>query len=278
MRYQTVANGESAFWSLQDEIAEAEGDVERNAGRLPPPPLDRGLELDDVSFAYGKRPVLTHASLAIPAGSFVAIVGPSGAGKTTIADLILGLYEPTAGGVRLDGVNLEEVDLRAWRSKVGYVPQETLLFNDTILNNVTLGDPGIPPAEVEWALRAAGGWDFVRDRAGGLNAPIGEAGAAFSGGQRQRISIARALVRHPRLLILDEATTALDPATERAIGETLEHLRGELTIVAISHQPALREAADIVYEVSAGRVRRVAGPTTPAVLAPSAPGLLGNAP
>ena len=132
---------------------------------------------------------------------------------------------------------------------IGYAPQETIMFHDTIFTNVTLGDPALSRADAEEALRAAGSWDFVSSLPGGMDWVVGEQGARLSGGQRQRIAIARALVRRPKLLILDEATTALDPKTEAAVCETLEQLRGKVTIIAISHQPALVNAADEVYRL-----------------------------
>ena len=137
---------------------------------------------------------------------------------------------------------------------IGYVPQENLLLHDTIARNVTLGDPELGPADIEYALRAAGAWPFVEGLPDGIRTVAGERGARFSGGQRQRIMIARALAHRPRLLILDEATASLDPATEAAVCESLAGLHGQVTILAISHQRALVEAADRVYRLEKGRV------------------------
>jgi ATP-binding cassette subfamily C protein len=135
---------------------------------------------------------------------------------------------------------------------IGYVPQDTILLHDSILHNVTLGDPALTAADVERALRAAGAWDFVGQLAQGLDTVVGERGGKLSGGQRQRIVIARALIKQPRLLILDEATSALDRDTEDAVRQTLAALKGQLTILAISHNRAMVEAADRVYQMSAG--------------------------
>jgi ATP-binding cassette subfamily C protein len=206
-----------------------------------------------VSFAYPGRPVFDELSLTIPRGSFVALSGVSGAGKTTIVDLLVGLRQPGHGRIMIDDVSLSDVNMREWRRAVGYVPQEMLLFNDTIRHNVTLGDETIGEEQLERALRSAGAWEFVRERSQGWDTMVGNSGSQLSGGQRQRLAIARALVRSPKLLVLDEATTALDPESEAAICATLEQLRGTVTIVAISHQPMLRDAADIVYHVSGGR-------------------------
>jgi ATP-binding cassette subfamily C protein len=173
-------------------------------------------------------------------------------GKTTIIDLITGLLRPQQGEVFIDGLPLAEIDLRAWRRMVGYVPQENLLLHDTVLNNITLGDLELTENDAEYALRAAGAWEFVASMADGLKSNVGERGTKLSGGQRQRIMIARALVHRPRFLILDEATSALDPDSTLAICATLRALRGQLTILAVSHQPFLMEAADRVYRLQEG--------------------------
>jgi ATP-binding cassette subfamily C protein len=170
---------------------------------------------------------------------------------------LTGLVRPDAGRVLVDGVPLEALDLGSWRRCVGYVTQETLLFNDTIRTNVTLGDPAVGDADVERALRDAGAFDFVAARAEGLAAPVGERGGLLSGGQRQRIAIARALVHRPELLILDEATAALDPEAEAAVWASVAELRGKTTVVAISHQPTLLGVADRTYRIEKQHATRV---------------------
>lgn len=261
--YQAMVHFESAFWSLREEIDDAIAEREPTGGDRVPT-LDRNLKIDDVHFAYGERPILRGLSLTVPAGRFVALIGASGAGKTTTVDLILGLHRPQKGEVYIDGVPLSEINLREWRQEVGYVPQEMLLFNDTILNNITLGDKEISRADVERALRDAGAWDFVVDRPDGLETKIGNMGSMVSGGQRQRLAIARALARNPKLLVLDEVTAALDPATEAAICETLQALRNRVTIIAISHQQAIQDAADIAYHVEHGVINDVELAASPA--------------
>ena len=255
-QYQKMKSHESAFWSLRAAIEGAARDRESEPGALSPS-FERSLGLDRVSFAYGKSFVLRNASLTVPAGSFTAIVGPSGAGKTTLADLLTGLVRPQQGHIRIDDVSMEQVDLRKWRRMIGYVPQETFLLHDTVLWNVTLGDPGLSEADAEAALRAAGAWEFVATLPQAMYSSVGERGTALSGGQRQRIAIARALVHRPKLLILDEVTSALDPENEAAICETLQELRGKLTILAISHQPAIVKAANRIYRIKNGEVALV---------------------
>jgi ATP-binding cassette subfamily C protein len=239
---------ESAFWSLQAVIEEANRARETNPGGTSPR-LEKSVRLNNVSFGYGESSVLRNASLTVPAGSFTSILGSSGAGKTTIADLIIGLLRPQQGEILIDNVPLEQVDLRQWRRLIGYVPQESFLLHETVLWNVTLGDPEVNEADAEAALRAAGAWEFVAELPQQIHSSVAERGMALSGGQRQRIAIARALARRPKLLVLDEVTSSLDPQTEAAICQTLRGLRGRLTILAISHQPAVVEAADRIYRI-----------------------------
>jgi ATP-binding cassette subfamily C protein len=163
---------------------------------------------------------------------------------------------PNRGQVLVDGVPLEEIRLQSWRQQIGYVPQEMFLLNDSIRENVTLGEK-VSDAEVRDALDRAGAWEFIAALPEGLDAPVGERGARLSGGQRQRISIARALLHGSRFLILDEATAALDPETEAAVWESLMRLRGDVTILAISHQYALTSVADRIYRVEGGKAQRV---------------------
>jgi ATP-binding cassette subfamily C protein len=184
-------------------------------------------------------------------------VGLSGSGKTTVVDLLIGLMRPKKGEIWIDDLPLSQIDLRSWRRLIGYVPQEMWLLHDTVLNNVTLGDPELNEKDAEKALRAAGVWEFIQAMPKGINSTVGERGGKVSGGQRQRISIARALVHRPKLLILDEATTALDPQNEKAICETLRELKGELTILAISHQPAILDIADRAYRIEDGQAIKI---------------------
>ena len=157
--------------------------------------------------------------------------------------------------MRVDGRPLTEIDLKAWRRLIGYVPQETTLLHDSIVHNVTLGDTALNTADAERALRAAGAWDFVQALPDGLDTVVGERGGKLSGGQRQRIVIARALVNQPRLLILDEATSALDSESEQAVRQSMQALKGQLTILAISHNRAMVSAADRVYQLEQGGAR-----------------------
>lgn len=255
--YQEMLIAESAFWSIDASIREAQAERESPGGSAAPR-LAQGIRFERVGFAYDAPPILCEASLDIPAGALVAIVGPSGSGKTTLVDLLAGLLEPQAGEILVDGVPLGRLDRAQWRRMIGYVPQETLLLHDTVSHNVTLGDPGLSARDAERALRAAGAWEFVAALPRGADTIVGERGSRLSGGQRQRLAIARALVHRPALLILDEATSALDAASEREICDTLRRLRGKLTIMGVSHRPALMDAADRVYRLHEGRASLVA--------------------
>ena len=254
--YQKLVGTESAFRSIRSATVDALAQSERwEPGAHAT--LARGIRFDSVSFTYGTEAVLRDLSLVIPARQMTALVGPSGVGKTTLIDLIVGLTDPTAGCIYIDDQPLPTLDLRGWRAQIGYVPQETFLLHDTIFANVVLGDGDSTTADVERALDEAGALDFVREMPDGVHTLAGERGARLSGGQRQRIAIARALIRHPALLILDEATTALDPVSEQLICDTVLRLRGSTTVLAISHQPALVDAADVVVRLERERAPEV---------------------
>jgi ATP-binding cassette subfamily C protein len=250
-QYQKLAQSESAYWSLEETNRRAEQEQEHPGGHVVPT-LETGIALRDVTFSYDGAPVISGLDLDIPAYRMTTLVGPSGSGKTTIVDLVIGLLRPDDGLITVDGVPFTDIDLTAWRRMVGYVPQETILLHDSILHNVTLGDPAISADRVEEALKNAGARGFVDDLPEGVHTVVGERGGRLSGGQRQRIAIARALINDPKLLILDEATSALDSESEAAIIDTLRALRDRLTILAITHNSRLSDAADIVHRLEPG--------------------------
>ncbi len=252
---QTLVAEESALASLVERIEHATEEREVSTGTAIPT-LTQGVSLDDVCVSRGGQVVMESASLEVSATGITAILGPSGAGKTTIVDLLTGLVRPDTGTVRIDGVPLEELDLERWRAMIGYVPQELFLLHDSVRLNVSLGDPELSEADVVSALRDAGALEFVNALPEGLDASVGERGMLLSGGQRQRIAIARAIVHRPRLLVLDEATAALDAENEAAIWQTVARLGEHTAVVAISHQPALTQFADRVYRIQGGKVER----------------------
>ncbi|MCH8891306.1 MAG: ABC transporter ATP-binding protein, partial [Myxococcales bacterium] len=255
-RYQQTITEASALWSMRDMIDAANFDAETMTTGASPS-LEQGVDLRDIRVELDGAVVLDNLSFSIPAGKITALAGASGAGKTTTADLITGLVRPDAGEVYIDGVPLAELDLREWRQLIGYVPQETLMLHDSVAKNVSLGDPNLTPEDIERALRDAGAWEFVSELPGGVDCSVGERGMRLSGGQRQRIAIARALVHGAKLLILDEATTALDPKSEAFVWAAIEALRGRATVLAISHQPALAGVADRIYRIIDGKCTEI---------------------
>lgn len=250
--FQELVALESAYLGLIETIQAAEAAAEpilQDAHTPPPKRLEEAVELRDVSVAYDQDiPVLEDFSLRIPAGKITALVGPSGCGKTTVADLVCGLVSPGEGEVSIDGTPLAEIDLHAWREQLGYVAQDTLLLRGTVLDNVRQDDPRVDREAARSALRDAQALTFVEENPEGLETPVGTGGAMLSGGQRQRVAIARALAHRPALLILDEATSALDPDTEAAVYRAIQERDDGITVLAISHQDALLEIADQVYQ------------------------------
>jgi ATP-binding cassette subfamily C protein len=253
-RYQNFVSNESAFWDVREQIEMAEAAKERARPGEAEAKLTDRIELKDIHVSFDDKKVLHGIDATIPAHRLTTLTGPSGSGKTTLVDVALGLLLPDRGEVLIDGVPLTSLPTVAWRDRVGYVPQEVLLFHDTVRANVTLGRLGIDDDDVVRALKKAGAWEFVEMTDAGLDHVVGERGGKLSGGQRQRIALARALLRNPQLLILDEATSALDPTTEAGIISTMLDLRESVTILAISHQPALAEAADQVLNLSGGKL------------------------
>jgi ATP-binding cassette, subfamily C, bacterial len=250
---QRVAVDGVAFWSIIDLTQSLKEQAEAPHGGKAAR-LARQCDFHDVSFSYGEKTVIDRASFSLPVGEVATLIGPSGAGKTTIADLLVGLHEPSSGRVLIDDLPLTDADLAAWRRKIGYIPQENILFNDTVMENITLGDQTISEEAAIEALKLAGAWGFVSALPSGLHEVIGVRGNLLSGGQKQRLSIARALIHNPEVLILDEATSALDRATAREICDAVRGLRGNRTILAITHQSIWMDAADHVLKMENGRV------------------------
>lgn len=251
-RYQSLVVQESAYWALRKAIKDAQDAAERIVGTQQPT-LQQGISLRHISFNYDKKSIFQDMSIEIPVNSFTSITGPSGAGKSTLLDLLCGLAEPQSGEILIDGISLHEIDLHHWRRMIGYVSQDTILLHDTILSNILIGAPDLTQADAEQALQQAGAWDFVCGLPAGLLTVVGERGGLLSGGQRQRIAIARALAHRPLFLLLDEPTSALDPDSEKIICETLQRLAQSLTIIAVSHQPAVINAADRIFTLSKGK-------------------------
>ncbi len=220
--------------------------------------LEKEIAVEHMTFSYPdtEAPVLSDVNVTIPKNSSVAFIGPSGAGKTTMVDLILGVLKPQEGRIAVDGMNIAE-SYRGWHDKIGYIPQTIYMLDDTIRNNIAFGQADKIDDERIWdALRQAQLDDFVRSLDEGLDTMIGEAGVRLSGGQRQRIGIARALYRRPEVLVLDEATSALDTETETAVMEAIDSLQGKMTMLIIAHRLSTIKNCDVVYQVENGTVCR----------------------
>jgi ATP-binding cassette subfamily C protein len=226
------------------------------SGPVNPIELERGVEFRDVFFSYDKEDpnfVLNGIELFIRARETTVVLGPSGGGKSTFADLLIGLLTPDHGEVLIDGKRLEGSLLHSWRKSVGYVPQESLLFHETLEDNMRWAWPESSEADIWNALRLASAVDFVKALPEGLKTIVGDRGVRLSGGQRQRIALARALLRKPTLLLLDEATSNLDAENERRIIQALQELRGTMTVVFISHRQSAVKCADRVVVIEGGR-------------------------
>jgi ATP-binding cassette, subfamily C, bacterial len=253
--YQHLSQDLPAWEQVTERIAALNAEREELQEPAERVELARSIRFEDVSFAYeaGRADALNGLSLEVPAWRTTAIVGPSGAGKTTLADLVMGLVQPRSGRIVVDGRVLDESWLRAWRAGIGYVAQDTLLFNDTVLANLLWARPEASLEEVWEALRLAAAETFVSAMPEGLETRIGDRGVRLSGGERQRLALARALLRRPALLILDEATSALDAENERRIRDAIRGLHGRMTILMITHRlPSVRDA-DVVHVVEGGR-------------------------
>jgi ATP-binding cassette subfamily C protein len=220
--------------------------------------VDRLLPADirakNLVMRYGEKTVLNDITFTLPASQVIGFVGPSGAGKSTLVDLLIGLIAPSGGQITAGDVRLGDIDVTAWRKKIGYVSQDTFLFHDTLFNNIRWSTPDASMEEVKAAARATGMDRFVSSLPDGYNTIVGDRGAKLSGGQRQRISIARALVHRPALLVLDEATSALDSLSEKEVMDVINGLKGSMTIVIVAHRLATVRDADIIYVLDHGRI------------------------
>ena len=254
--FQEIESALPALDIIDRLVSKCEGAAERSDAVGLPITLEGGIELDHVSFRYDDKaaPQLANIDLTIPAGRTTAIVGASGSGKSTLADLLLGLIRPYEGTIVVGGVPLDRQHLRSWRSQIGYVAQDTFLFNETVRANLEWVQPGATEAEILEALEHSAAAEFVGSLQNGIDTVIGERGVRLSGGERQRLSLARALLRKPRLLVLDEATSALDSDNEGRIYSAIQRLHGEMTIVIITHRLSTIRNADLIHVLESGRL------------------------
>jgi subfamily B ATP-binding cassette protein MsbA len=199
--------------------------------------------------------VLQDVSFTIKQGEIIALVGPSGSGKSTLVDLLPRFYDVTGGSIRLDGRDLRDVSIDSLRSLIGVVTQETILFNDSVRNNIAYGQPEVSQHQLEEAARAANAHDFIARLPQGYDTTIGDRGVKLSGGERQRLSLARAILKNPPILILDEATSSLDTESELLVQEAIEHLMKGRTSIVIAHRLSTVQHADKIVVIEGGRVR-----------------------
>jgi ATP-binding cassette, subfamily B, bacterial MsbA len=245
----TLASAERVFAILDEPSAEVDRPGEGTAK------FEREIVFDQVSFRYGRGDLVLHeVSFALPRGRVVALVGPSGAGKTTLADLLPRFHDPTGGAITMDGVPLTRLTRGSIRALMGVVSQDTVLLNDTVHANIAYGSPVATREQVEAAARAANADSFLAQLPEGYDTLLGERGTRLSGGQRQRIAIARALLRDPPILVLDEATSALDTESERLVQQAIDRLMADRTVLVIAHRLATVRDADEIVVLDGGRV------------------------
>lgn len=249
-----IAKGLSSVRSLS-EVLESP-DLEINQGKVEVKDVVGQIEFDHVEFTYptNHKPSLTDISFSATPGRMIALVGPSGSGKSSLVNLVIGFLRPTAGKITLDGKDMQALDLRTMRKHLSVVPQESVLFDGTIFENIAYGLSDVHLDDVEQALKAANAWDFVSAFELGVETIVGERGARLSGGQRQRLAIARALIRNPRILILDEATSALDSESEKLIQSALKHLMSNRTTFVVAHRLSTIKEAHLILVLDEGRI------------------------
>lgn len=235
-------------------LTDLEPEVKNKPGAIPLNDFKSNIEFEDVSFAYDKDHVLADINLTVEKGKTIALVGPSGGGKSTLADLVPRFYDPSSGIVKLDGIPLPDYELESLRRVMGVVTQESILFNDTIFNNIAFGMENMREEDVIQAAKVANAHDFIMQMENGYETTIGERGGKLSGGQRQRISIARAVLKNPAILILDEATSALDSESEKLVQDALNHLMQNRTSIVIAHRLSTIQHADEIIVVQDGRI------------------------
>lgn len=236
------------------EILETETTVADLPNAQVAAPFTKEISIDNITFSYEQDTVLNHFSTQIPKGSTVALVGQSGSGKSTIANLVTRFYDVNEGSIKLDGVDIRTLTKKSLRGQMGLVTQDAILFNDSVRNNINLGNGEASDEEVIDALKIANAWEFVKDLPNGLDTTIGDGGNKLSGGQKQRLSIARAVLKNPPIMILDEATSALDTESEQLVQKALENMMKNRTSIVIAHRLSTIQNADMILVMQKGSI------------------------
>ena len=236
------------------EVLEVENTITNAPNAVKKVTFDDKIVIQNINFRYEDENVLKEFSLEIPKGKTVALVGQSGSGKSTIANLLTRFYDVTEGNISIDGTDLKDIELKSLRDLMGLVTQDSILFNDTIKANISLGKPEATDEEVIAALKVANAYEFVKDLTDGIETNIGDSGNKLSGGQKQRLSIARAVLKNPPIMILDEATSALDTESERLVQQALENMMQNRTSIVIAHRLSTIQKADVIVVMKKGKI------------------------
>jgi ATP-binding cassette subfamily B protein len=252
-----IARGFESIRSI-GEILECP-DIERNEGKLPVRQVGGRIDFETIEFRYedARDAAVCDFSLSVLPGECIALVGSSGGGKSTLIQLLIGFHRPDKGRILLDGIDMEEIDMRTYRRFVSVVPQETMLFSGTLRDNITYGKDNVSEEEIQHVLKTSNLSDMIKDLPQGLETRIGEGGAMLSGGQRQRIAIARALIRDPRVLILDEATSALDVVSEKRVQQAINHAIKNRTTFIVAHRLSTVRQADRIVVLKDGKLKEI---------------------
>lgn len=250
----SLANFTAGYEQVKN-LREQARELRQQSGQIPFTGFQREISVERLTFAYpGYEPTLVDINLRVPKGKMIAIVGESGAGKSSLIDMIMGFHEPSSGRVALDGAPLEEFDISSYRRRIGYVPQDSVLFNMTIRDNLLWANEAATDAEIKEACRQANADEFIGQFPDGYDTLVGDRGVRLSGGQCQRVALARAVLRKPELLILDEATSSLDTHSERLIQRAIETIAKETTVIVVAHRLSTIVNADYIYVLKDGRL------------------------
>ena len=242
-----AANRILEFLETENDITEIENPIEKET-------FEKEITIENISFKYEDHYVLKNFSLTIPKGKTIALVGQSGSGKSTIANLVTRFYDVNEGTISIDGENIKNLTKKSLRGFLGLVNQDSILFNDTVANNLKVGKENATDDEIIDALKIANAWEFVKDLPQGIHTNIGDSGGKISGGQKQRMNIARAVLKNPPIMILDEATSALDTESERLVQDALEKMMMNRTSIVIAHRLSTIQNADLIVVMQKGEI------------------------